>query len=519
MDVKITYPGGFMEGEELGFETNDTGDVKLESAGGNENDYHTNDADFLPSTGAKETINDQGKLVDIEFTIDEPTSRGCSGDIPPSTGGNPTEDEESLTEEAREGLEGDEGEEGEEGEDSSTSSTLPRVGSKPTSHRPKQEKYTSIEELKKNLKADLNRIKEYAQVLQKESQESQERLQKIVNISGLKHNEETRKAIGTIPFPQQPQIPPYLPRPPLKPPFVTQPNAALGNKVKSTYYFLKFAETNASFEEPNFFDVAKMIFTIADRYCADGNLISGKQELDTVNNLARSALSPDQTDKKTAQKVASKTVMGKIKQQYESHIGEASATYGIPKEQIRAIIATESAGKSDATSGAAWGLMQMTKSTWDGTRTKHSELANYDFDSYWKDPQVNILFGTATLKDKMESIGVSTSDPNFAGLAVTAYNAGEGTVKKAISLAKQAGSVNPTAECLKAKYLKPAISSAGIYKYYFSGNGYKRNPHMKDKGVLRDGSTLEQATAAAIDLKYNEVSQYPGIVSAYLELQ
>jgi hypothetical protein len=512
MDVKITNLGGFMESKELGFETNDAGNVEVESAGDSEKYYES--VDFLPATGSRESRDEQGNL-DIEFTIDEPTSSGYSEDSPSSTGSNPTEDEESLTEEAREGLEGEEA----EAEGSSTPSTLPRVGSKPTSHRPKQEKYKGIEELKKNLKADLDRIKEFAQALQKKSQESQEGLQKIVNESGLNHNKATQYVISNIPDPQQPQIPPCPPRPPLIPPFVTRQNAALGNRVKLTYYFLKYAETNAPFEEPTFYDVANVIFTIADRYCADGNLITGMQELDTVNILARSALSPDQTDKKTAIKVASKTVMGKIKQQYESHVGEASATYGIPKEQIRAIIATESAGKSDATSGAAWGLMQITKSTWNGTRAKHPELANYYFDSFWKDPRVNIWFGTATLKDKMESIGVSTGDPNFAGLAVTAYNAGEGTVKKAISLAKQAGSVNPTADCLNAEYLKPAISYTGIYTFYFSGNGYKRNPHMKDKNVLKDGSTLEQATAAAIDLKYKEVSQYPKIVSAYLELQ
>ncbi|MBK7830509.1 MAG: S8 family serine peptidase [Nannocystis sp.] len=100
-----------------------------------------------------------------------------------------------------------------------------------------------------------------------------------------------------------------------------------------------------------------------------------------------------------------------IAKNYDTFIHEASEKYGIKVEQIRAIMATESGGKPGATSGSAFGLMQMTKDTWRYTRDTYHELKNYDFASYWKNPQVNILFGTATLKSKMGLIGVSPDHP------------------------------------------------------------------------------------------------------------
>jgi hypothetical protein len=198
------------------------------------------------------------------------------------------------------------------------------------------------------------------------------------------------------------------------------------------------------------------------------------------------------------------TTMQRVKQ-YDAHILEASKQYGIAVEQIRAIIATESKGKPDASSGAAWGLMQVTKQTWGGVTQQYKELQNYDFDTYWKDPRVNILVGTATLKSKMKTLGVKADDANFAEIAVVAYNAGEGTVKIAIKNATKNGSENPTADYLKPENLKPAIDSTGIYSYYLTGKGKTRNT---------SGSKEE-----AIELKYQEISKYPQHVKGYLKEQ
>ncbi len=222
-------------------------------------------------------------------------------------------------------------------------------------------------------------------------------------------------------------------------------------------------------------------------------------------------------------------VLEKVKQ-YDEYIKEASKQYGISVEQIRSIIAVESRGKPEETSGAAWGLMQLTKQTWKGTQKARAELKDYDFETYWKDPKVNILFGTAALKAKMGAIKVQSDNPNFAKLAVVAYNAGEGTVKKAIALATKNGSTNPENDCLQPEYLKPAIKSTKIYSYYLTGAGYKINQHLKEVtadpnnkkkkiAVPKEGCTIEQAEEAAIELKYQEISQYPEKASSYMQLQ
>lgn len=204
------------------------------------------------------------------------------------------------------------------------------------------------------------------------------------------------------------------------------------------------------------------------------------------------------------------------------YIQEASKKFGIDIKQIRAIIATESRGNPQASSGSAYGLMQLTKGTWSDTQKRNKELQPYDFDKYWMEPRVNILFGTAALKQKMSVIGVDKNSTYFAKLAVVAYNAGEGTLRKAINLARNAGSKNAEEDCLNPEYMKPAIQSTGIHQYYLTGKGYKRNPHMIEtngKVVVKDGSTLDQATQLAIDLKYAEVSRYPTNVQHYLDVQ
>ncbi len=203
-------------------------------------------------------------------------------------------------------------------------------------------------------------------------------------------------------------------------------------------------------------------------------------------------------------KSAEEKVLDRVKG-YDQYIEEAAATYGIPVTQIRSLIAVESAGRSDASSGAAWGLMQITKGTWGDTQGRFPELARYDFDSYWDNPRINIMFGVATFKTKMKTVGVGTDDANFASLAITAYNAGEGTVRYAIRNATNAGSQNPTADALKPEYLKPAIERTRIYRYYLTGRGKRYNK----------SGTVEEA----VELKFKEVSRYPDKVQRYLALQ
>ncbi|AFC22836.1 transglycosylase SLT domain-containing protein [Saprospira grandis] len=192
-------------------------------------------------------------------------------------------------------------------------------------------------------------------------------------------------------------------------------------------------------------------------------------------------------------------------EEYSPHIEKAAEKYGMKVDHLKAIMAVESGGVPDASSGAAFGLMQITKSTWKGIQEKNSELSKYDFDTYWKDPEINTLFGAAVLKSKAKSMGVSTDDPNFTTIAVTAYNAGEGTVKWAIENAEKGGSAKPTVDFIKPEYLKPAIERGGIYKYYLTGNGKSKNA---------SGSKSE-----AIDLKYKEVSAYGPKVDTFLEKQ
>lgn len=214
-------------------------------------------------------------------------------------------------------------------------------------------------------------------------------------------------------------------------------------------------------------------------------------------------------------KSAEEKVIDKIRQ-YDPYIQEASEKYGIPVEKIRAIIATESRGNPEASSGAAFGLMQITKGTWLDTQRNYPELRNYEFnEANWKNPRINILMGTAVFKSKMKAVGVSSDDEGSAELAVIAYNAGEGTVKAAIANARNAGSKNPTVDCLRPEYLKPAIRKTGIYSYYLTGRGKERNPYVNGTNPYDEAAAIE----AAVDLKYGEISRYPETVKKYLAVQ
>jgi hypothetical protein len=247
-----------------------------------------------------------------------------------------------------------------------------------------------------------------------------------------------------------------------------------------------------------------------------------------VADVTATPAAEKQEEKKAAPSKGAAGVVEKIKKEYGEYITDASKKYSISEQTIVAVIATESKGVADASSGAAYGLMQVTKGTWEGTRKVDEALKDYDFDTYWKDAHVNILFGASVLKSNMKSMGVKSDDPNSAKLAIVAYNAGLGTVKAAIAAAKEGGSATPEADCLKPEYLKPAIKSTGIHSYYLTGSGHKSNSKIKEvkkdeskKTVVVpvEGATLEQAEEEAVNLKYKEVSQYPDKVSEYMAAQ
>ena len=212
---------------------------------------------------------------------------------------------------------------------------------------------------------------------------------------------------------------------------------------------------------------------------------------------------------------AERKVIERIRQ-FDSYIRDASQKFGISVEKIRAIIATESLGRADANNGHAFGLMQITPMTWQDTQRRIAELRNYEFsEANWKNPHINILFGAAVLKIKMQALGVDPSDENSAEIAVIAYNAGEVTVSRAIRYAKAGGSRNPTTDCLRPEYLKPAIKSARIYTYYLTGQGKTRNPYTNGTKPYNEDAAID----AAVDLKYKEIFSYPQKVRTYLAAQ
>ena len=194
-----------------------------------------------------------------------------------------------------------------------------------------------------------------------------------------------------------------------------------------------------------------------------------------------------------------------IVSQYDEPIKKAAAQYGMDALHLKAIMCVESKGQVNASSGAAHGLMQITIDTWNDTIRINKELAKYDFKTYHNNPEINILVGAAVLKDKAKAVNTKPTDTNFGTLAIIAYNAGQGTVLKAIEFATKAKSPQPKIDFIKPEFLKPAIDDRGIYSYYLTGKGKTRNT---------SGSKTE-----AINLKYQEIAQYGPKFESYLKTE
>jgi soluble lytic murein transglycosylase-like protein len=93
------------------------------------------------------------------------------------------------------------------------------------------------------------------------------------------------------------------------------------------------------------------------------------------------------------------------------YIPEATERFGIPKDWVQAVIATESHGDTKAVSPkGAMGLMQLMPGTWEDLRSTHA-LGADPFD-----PRANIMAGTAFLKALYDRFGY----PDL----FAAYNAG-----------------------------------------------------------------------------------------------
>ena len=106
-----------------------------------------------------------------------------------------------------------------------------------------------------------------------------------------------------------------------------------------------------------------------------------------------------------------------------SIIAEASHSFGIPANWIRAVMHAESRHVDDVSSAGAMGLMQIMPDTWSALRGRY-QLGTNPFD-----PHDNIIAGTAYLREMLDRYG------NVAAM-LAAYNAGPSRYDEYIAIGR-----------------------------------------------------------------------------------
>jgi len=105
--------------------------------------------------------------------------------------------------------------------------------------------------------------------------------------------------------------------------------------------------------------------------------------------------------------------IGSNVERWDQYINAASSKYGVPANLIKGVMQAESSGNPNASSGKAYGLMQLTPDTARGLGVTNVY-----------DPAQNIDGGTKYLAQQLKSFNGDTR------LALAAYNAGPAAVKK-----------------------------------------------------------------------------------------
>ena len=145
---------------------------------------------------------------------------------------------------------------------------------------------------------------------------------------------------------------------------------------------------------------------------------------------------------------------------YEEEIEKYSAEYNIPIYIVYAVIDVESNFEHEATSGKAYGLMQMTPSTF-AWLTSNEHLGENLSVSELFDPDVNIRYGCYYLNYLREKF--NNWDTVFA-----AYNGGEGNVSKWLSDARYSTD-GKTLNKIPFKETRDYVKKVNKSKQYYRG--------------------------------------------------
>lgn len=190
----------------------------------------------------------------------------------------------------------------------------------------------------------------------------------------------------------------------------------------------------------------------------------------------------------------------------------------VPLPVLMSIMAIESAGNVKGDSGAAKGLMQITRGTWSQRNIdrKKAGLKTYKYDDYKYDPEINVLYGIETLKAKAKKLGISPSDENYMDMVIAAYNGGEGIVGDAIKFAKSKGQ-DGNKDWLLLENMIPAVAKYDTWEYYYNQRGKSRNKYIDKRTGKPIPNKEGLAKKEAIRLKAKEISDYPYKFKAYLK--